>query len=83
MAFVDSVIETAWRQCGGRCECRRRSHIHLGNHCNKQLVERSRGRSGTGNWEARYRRGQGARAQNTLANCEIVCWSCFKGGQRR
>ena len=83
MAFLDSVVKAAWEKCGGRCECRRRSHVHLKNHCNQQLVERSRGRSGTGNWEARYRHGQFSRGRDTIDNCEIVCWSCFRGSGLR
>lgn len=48
MTFPDSVVEKAWRQANGRCECRRKTHNHSYVRCNKQLVWSNRGRTGRG-----------------------------------
>ena len=75
MAFSDSVVRDAWKRAGGRCECTRVRHAHIGGRCNKQLSWNNRGRDGWGKWEAHHRLAVGP---DTLSNCEILCWDCHK-----
>ena len=75
MAFSDSVVRDAWNRAGGRCECTRARHSHIGGRCNKQLSWNNRGRDGWGKWEAHHRWVGGP---DTLSNCEILCWDCHK-----
>ena len=75
MAFSDNVVLQAWKRAGGRCECKRKSHDHNYNRCNKVLNWQNRGREGIGAWEAHHINSNGP---DTLSNCEILCWNCHK-----
>lgn len=73
MGFSDEVVEKAWKQAGGRCQCRRKRHKHPYGRCPKNLTLKNRGREGRGCWEAHHissSRGDG------ISNCEILCWDC-------
>ena len=78
MAFSDETIIQAWSRAGTRCECRRITHDHLFYRCPKQLYIENRGREGSGAWEAHHTNGTGG---DSLSNCEILCWSCYKKTQ--
>ena len=73
MPFPLSVVQEAWNQSGGRCQCTRTTHGHTGR-CNKQLVVGNRGRVGVGAWEANHRTRVESGGPDTLSNCEILCW---------
>ena len=54
MAFADETVKLAWKRSGGKCECLRTAHKHVGL-CDKRLSWDSRGsEGGSGAWEARY-----------------------------
>ena len=74
MAFSDDVIQKAWERAGGRCECTRTKHDHVGRH-NKVLKFENRGREGYGAWEAHH---IDRTAGDWLSNCEILCWDCHQ-----
>jgi len=67
MAFSDYVVYQAWMRAGGKCECRRLAHAHLYGSCNKELV-----------WENREAHHVNSNGDDTLSNCEILCWDCHK-----
>jgi len=75
MAFSDSVVLDAWKRAGGKCECTRTTHGHVGR-CNKQLVWENRGRDGRGCWEAHHKTSVAAGGSDSLSNCEILCFDC-------
>jgi hypothetical protein len=75
MAFSDSILEQAWKRAGGKCECKRWTHIHNVMRCGKELVFTNRGKEGQGRWEARR---FDKTAGDTLSNCEILCADCYK-----
>ena len=75
MAFSDNDIEQVWKRSGGKCECRRWNHKHNVVRCGQALAFGIRGTAGQGRWEAhRVDRSGG----DTLSNCEILCWDCYK-----
>ena len=74
MVFSDEVIKKAWERAGGRCECTRTTHGHVGRH-NKVLELENQGREGYGAWEAHHISSIGG---NGFPNCEILCWDCHK-----
>jgi hypothetical protein len=65
MAFSDSTVEACWKIAGGICE-----------QCGKRLDWNSRGRFGEGEWEAHHI--DGNLQNDSLSNCEIICWSCHE-----
>ena len=65
MSFSSSVLETAWKKAGGKCE-----------RCGKQLVWDNRGRDGQGRWEAHHKTSVAAGGSDGLSNCEILCFEC-------
>ena len=75
MAFPQSVVDAAWARAGGKCECPRVTHDHGQTRCNKALVKANRGREGIGAWEANHRRRVESGGDDTLSNCEILCWN--------
>lgn len=79
MAFSDETVLAAWKRAGGKCECRRVSHNHGYNSCDKELVWENRGReSGRGAWEAHHITSVQAGGNDSLSNCEILCWDCHQ-----
>lgn len=80
MAFSDETVAEAWERSNGKCECERKSHVnHFGKHCNKELVIENHGReSGRGAWEANHKTRVESGGDDTLSNCEILCWDCHK-----
>jgi 5-methylcytosine-specific restriction endonuclease McrA len=76
MAFSEDVIKLAWKRAEERCECRRQRHDHAYVRCNKKLVWSNRGRDGIGCWEAHHRLSVAAGGDDSLSNCEILCWDC-------
>jgi len=78
MAFTEAVVEQAWKRAGVKCECRRWTHNHGVLRCNQELVFVNRGpeREGRqGRWEPHRVNHKG---DDTLSNCEILCWDCYK-----
>lgn len=74
--FSDETINQAWiRSGGGYCECTRSSHNH-GSRCSKPLIASNRGRDGLCAWEANHKSGDAS--DNSLSNCELLCWDCHK-----
>ncbi len=37
MTFSDEIVNKAWKDSGGVCECTRKTHDHIGR-CSKELV---------------------------------------------
>lgn len=77
MAFPESVVRDAWNRSGGKCECKRKNHGHIGR-CSKTLRWASRGTEGAYGWEAHHIVAGGP---DTLSNCEILCQPCHKKTQ--
>ncbi|MFZ2097180.1 MAG: hypothetical protein WAV05_11145 [Anaerolineales bacterium] len=75
MAFSPEVIKQAWIRSGGRCECSKISHAHDRNLCSNELVFENQGRDGKGAWIAHRINING---DDSLSNCEILCWQCQK-----
>ena len=75
--FSEEVVAEAFNRFGSRCECRRISHLH-GYRCPRLLVFQARGRERLGAWEAHHRDSNG---DDSLSNCEILCWPCHKATQ--
>lgn len=72
MPFSDYIIKQAWQRSGGRCECTRRGHAHIGR-CDRRLLESYRGDTATEfGWEACSKSG----LYNDLSDCEILCFDC-------
>ena len=77
MAFYTTVVQQAWNNAGGKCECRRTNHGHFYTRCNKDLVWDNRGKTGQrGCWEAHHKTAGGP---DTTSNCEILCCDCHAG----
>ena len=74
MAFPKSVIDQAWVNAGGTCECTRIRHEHEGR-CDKDLFKAARGKETPLGWEAHHKTAGGP---DTLSNCEILCQDCHK-----
>jgi hypothetical protein len=73
MPFPERIVKQAWQRSGGKCECTRQSHDHIGR-CNKRLLEMYRGESATPyGWEVNSKSGN---YLNDAADCEICCWDC-------
>lgn len=75
MAFTEETVKKAWNRADGKCECNRASHEHSGR-CSDLLVWGNRGREGLGAWEAHHKDGNSN--NDSLANCEILCWECHE-----
>ena len=75
MSFTDDVVKQAWKRAGGLCECKRWAHKHQQARCGNLLVLANRGKEGQGRWEAHRISSSGG---DTLTNCEILCWDCYK-----
>jgi hypothetical protein len=72
--FPDSVVEAAWQQSKGQCQCTRSSHYHGHNRCKTRLYIGSRGKDSRMGWEAQPIDPEG---DATLENCEIICHICY------
>lgn len=71
--FPDSIVEQAWTESGGNCECTRTTHGHIGR-CNKMLLRNLRGnRDSTFCWEAHSISGL---HRDSVSDCEILCCEC-------
>jgi len=75
MAFAENVLEQAWKRSGGKCECRRWTHNHNVVRCGQPLVFFNRGQEAQGRWEPHRIDRKG---DDSLVNCEILCWDCYK-----
>lgn len=69
MAFSETVKAQAYRRSGGRCECTRRGHGHLGR-CAKRLT------SSAG--EFHHITAQSKGGSDGLSNCEFLCKPCHQ-----
>lgn len=74
MAFTSNTLLQAWERSGGTCECMRTIHNHSGI-CNAQLVFEEQGKQTHTGWQAFH---IGATFDNSVYNCEIICWECQK-----
>lgn len=74
MAFSAEVVDQAWQRSDKSCECIRPDHGHWAR-CHKTLLKWERGKEGWGGWEAHH---VGSPDDDSLANCEILCWECYK-----
>lgn len=77
MAFSEEIVEEAWGNAGGKCECERSTHGHIGR-CGKVLMKSNRGREGLMSWEANHKVRQESGGSDDVSNCEILCWPCHK-----
>jgi len=78
MVFSEETVKAAWQRAGGRCECTRTTHGHIGR-CNKLLSWENRGReSGRGAWETHHKTSVQSGGYDTFSNCEILCWDCHR-----
>ncbi len=76
MAFSQETIEAAWERSGGKCECGRSTHGHVGR-CSKTLSKETQGRAeGLGSWEAHHTHSVQSGGLDALSNCEILCSDC-------
>jgi len=75
MAFPESVIQDAWRQAGGTCQCRHTAHGHSSRCGHPVWWEHRDDQVNKHGWEAHRIDPDGA---DTLENCEIVCRRCMK-----
>ena len=74
--FSDETVEKAWKRAKGICECERVSHKnHKGKNCKQELTYKNRGTEGEGAWEAHHK---GDVSDDSLSNCQILCWECHK-----
>lgn len=79
MAFQDDVVQKAWQRSGGKCECQNRSHDHGFNQCDELLEWVNRGQPGVGSWETRHKLAPDEDGEDTLENCQVLCWDCLDG----
>lgn len=78
MAFSGQTVWEAWLRSKGRCECMLPTHGHSGT-CGRPLRWEERGREGGLNaWEAHHRTSPQMGGDDSLDNCEILCWRCHK-----
>ena len=63
MAFSAGIVKHRFHLEGGECEI-----------CGRRLAWLGRGKPGVGMWQAHPK--DGNPDNNTLANCEIICWPC-------
>ncbi len=78
MSFPEDVVLEAWRRARGRCQCKRRSHSHIFPHCDRRLLWENQkdGDESPHSWFAYHKDHESD--NDTLANCEILCWSCSR-----
>ncbi len=74
MEFSEKVLREAFSRSGGRCECRRASHLHGDQRCPRTLSWALHGKDPEG-WAAHH---ISAEASDTAGNCEILCFSCLR-----
>ena len=48
MAFSEASFDRAWEMAGGRCQCERKTHVHMYGRCTRELVHEKRGVKETG-----------------------------------
>jgi hypothetical protein len=78
MGFSRETVENAWVRSHGWCECQRLAHAHQGR-CNRELVWENQGRAaGRGVWEAHCLTPGIGRSGDTVPNCQILCWDCYR-----
>ncbi len=75
--FSDDIIAQAWIRSGGQCECQR-GHGHGSLRCSNMIVLGNRGRTGQGAWEAHHPTSVDAGGDDSLSNCELLCWDCHR-----
>ncbi len=67
MAFSTKTKEEALAKAGGRCECTRISHTHVGR-CSVRLTP--------SNTEYHHKTAVASGGSDALSNCEVLCVSC-------
>ena len=78
LEFSHETVENAWVRARGRCECQQAAHVHHGR-CNRELVWEARGRDAGGEaWEAHALTPGPDRSGDTVPNCRILCWECYR-----
>jgi hypothetical protein len=77
MPFTEDIVRDAWDRAGGRCECARGEHSH-NSRCGKRLAWENRGQEyNWGAWQAHHVIGIARGGEDTLDNCEVLCWECL------
>ena len=71
MAFTEQTVWTAFVRSGGRCECSRQGHGHVGR-CTRTFGWNDRG----GYWQAHHRHAVASGGGDSLSNCEVTCTHC-------
>ena len=74
MAFTKNTVLQAWERADGRCECMRNGHNHQG-FCDSNLIFEEQGKQTSTGWQVFH---IGATFDDSLYNCEIICWECQK-----
>jgi hypothetical protein len=78
MAFSSETVWQAWLRSKGRCECTNPTHGHSRT-CSRQLRWEDRGLpEGWNAWQAAHRTSANMGGDNSLDNCEVLCWKCYK-----
>jgi hypothetical protein len=73
MSFPDYIVRQAWMRSGGKCECTRQVHGHIGR-CDRRLLELYRGEIETSfGWEVHSKSGAYLKDPS---DCVILCWEC-------
>ena len=69
MAFSESVKDAAFKRSGGRCECWRSTHGHMGR-CGTTITRHSA--------EYHHVTSEEAGGSDGQENCEALCFPCHK-----
>jgi hypothetical protein len=70
--YSESTLREAWNRSGGRCECRKMNHGHLGR-CGRVLSWSRKGISGHSGWEINSKSGG-----DYASNVEVLCYFCHQ-----
>lgn len=70
MAFSAVVKDKAFRRSGGRCECRRATHLHFFGRCSATLTRSTA--------EFHHVTAKSVGGSDGLANCEVLCVKCHR-----
>ncbi len=70
MAFSDETKRSAFKYAGGKCECTRKEHDHIGR-CNAPLTMATA--------EFHHITAESVGGSDGLSNCEVLCHECHVG----
>jgi hypothetical protein len=78
VTLSEATVKQAWARSLSMCECRDPSHRHGQTGCFRQMIRDQQGQAKPGGWQARPIVPFDKGGRDELANCEIVCWSCYE-----